>query len=218
MRVTGVLAPSGTVDDDAVFVDVRTAWTIEGLAHGHMDLSKPEAASQVLEKDDNVFVGNASVVEYNEITDENFASFHFHGDPETFPITAVLAVPRSDKARTLLRGRYLDPEERHQIIKPTDVMKELLDTILTIQGYVVAALSIVGIATLAVAALVFTLSIRLRRREIATLGKIGGAKSVIAVVVLSEIFFVLLSGIVFAATLTLLTARFGEGLIRSVIS
>ena len=30
MTVTGVLAPTGTPDDDAVLVDIKTAWVIEG--------------------------------------------------------------------------------------------------------------------------------------------------------------------------------------------
>ena len=35
MRVTGILAPTGTADDDVVLCDLRTAWIIEGIGHGH---------------------------------------------------------------------------------------------------------------------------------------------------------------------------------------
>ena len=38
LRVVGVLDPTGTPDDQAVFVDVRTAWIIGGIGHGHEDL------------------------------------------------------------------------------------------------------------------------------------------------------------------------------------
>jgi len=38
------------------------------------------AASQVLKKEGNTYVGNAAVVQYNEITPENVESFHFHGN------------------------------------------------------------------------------------------------------------------------------------------
>ncbi len=31
MNVVGILQPTGTPDDDAVFVDVKTAWVIGGL-------------------------------------------------------------------------------------------------------------------------------------------------------------------------------------------
>jgi putative ABC transport system permease protein len=217
MRITGILDPSGTQDDDAIFVDVRTAWVIEGLAHGHVDLDRPEAASQIIKKDGNVIRANASVVEFNEITPANIDSFHFHGDPGSFPITSVIAVPVSDKARTLLMGRYLGPDERHQVVKPREVMDELLGTILTIQGFVVAALALVGLATLAVAALVFTLSLRLRKREIETMVKIGGAKRAVAAVVISEIVTVLVTGAALAAFLTALTSWFGPELVRSLI-
>ena len=41
MKVVGVLAPTGTADDEAVFVDLKTAWVIAGLAHGHTDVTAP---------------------------------------------------------------------------------------------------------------------------------------------------------------------------------
>jgi len=37
MQVVGVLAPTHSADDQAVFVDVKTAWIIQGLVHGHAD-------------------------------------------------------------------------------------------------------------------------------------------------------------------------------------
>ena len=36
MRVAGVLAESGTPDDEAVFVEIHTAWIIAGVGHGHV--------------------------------------------------------------------------------------------------------------------------------------------------------------------------------------
>ena len=35
MNVVGILEPTGTPDDDAVFVDVKTTWVIAGVGHGH---------------------------------------------------------------------------------------------------------------------------------------------------------------------------------------
>ena len=40
MKVTGVLGKSHTADDLAVFVDLKTAWVIEGLGHGHNDVTR----------------------------------------------------------------------------------------------------------------------------------------------------------------------------------
>ncbi|MEM7519324.1 MAG: ABC transporter permease, partial [Planctomycetota bacterium] len=38
MPVVGVLAPTNTADDDAIFVDIKTAWVIQGIGHGHEDV------------------------------------------------------------------------------------------------------------------------------------------------------------------------------------
>ena len=50
MPVVGVLARSHSPDDDAVFVDVKTAWVIEGLGHGHQDLAKTADDGVVLRR------------------------------------------------------------------------------------------------------------------------------------------------------------------------
>jgi len=218
MRVAGVLAPTETPDDLAVFVDVKTAWVIEGLAHGHQDMSKPEAAPGVLRREGNVVVANASVVQYTEITPDNVDSFHFHGDPGGFPVTAVIAVPHDRKSGTLLRGRYLGDDERVQIVEPAGVMDQLLATIFTVQSYVLAAVAIVSASTLATAALVFMLSLRLRRREIETMHRIGGAKRTVFILLTSEVAIVLMSGLALATVLTLVTSRFGAAVIRSLIA
>jgi len=217
MSVVGILAYSDSPDDDAIFVDLKTAWIIEGLGHGHQDLSAPEAASTVLSREGGKVTANASVVQYTEITPDNIESFHFHGDLSGNPITAVIAVPPDQKSSAILRGRYQGEEETAQIAHPVTVMDELLDTILTIQSFVVAGAIVVGAATLASAALVFMLSLRLRRREIETLFKIGGSRLAVGTVMVSEIVAVLLAGVILAAGLTFLTSQFGSVVIRTLI-
>ena len=217
MRVVGVLGFSDSADDDAIFVDLKTAWIIEGLGHGHQDLSEPEAAGAVLSREANRVVANASVVQYNEITERNIESFHFHGGISDYPITVVIAIPPDQKSSALLRGRYQTSEEDAQIVRPATVMSELLDTILTVQSFITAGAIIVGIATLATAALVFMLSLRLRRREIETLFKIGGGRLRIGAVMASEIVAVLFTGSLLAVGLTVLTSQFGSAVIRAVI-
>ena len=132
-------------------------------------------------------------------------------------MTVVIAVPRDEKASALLQGRYLADEEMAQIVRPVEVMEELLGTILTVQSYVVTAVIVIGLATLATATLVFMLSLRLRRREITTLVKIGGSRGRILAVLLSEIVGVLAMGVLLAAVLTALTAAYGSTLIRALI-
>jgi len=205
MRVVGVLEPSGTPDDRAVFVDYKTAWVIAGLGHGHQDLSRSDAAENVLRQEGDHIVANASIVQYNEITPENVASFHFHGQQDEFPLTAILAVPNDEKSSTLLQGRYLGPDEVVQIVVPSSVMRELLDTVLTVQRYFLIAVGIIASATLATMALVFTLSLQLRRREMETMLKIGGSRARIAGLVAAEICSVLVVGVTLACLLSLPT-------------
>jgi putative ABC transport system permease protein len=209
MRVSGVLAPSDSPDDQAVFVDIKTAWVIEGLGHGHQDLSRPEAAAGVLSREGNVVIGNASVLQYNEITPDNIDSFHFHGDPGAFPATAIIAIPDDEKASALLQGRYQE-DASVQIVRPDDVMSDLLGTVFTVERYVLAGAVIVGLATLATALLVFLLSLRQRRGERETLSRIGGSPGSIRFLMGSEILFVLAISTGIAVLLTLLASRYGS--------
>ena len=216
MTIVGILEPSDSPDDDAIFVDVKTTWIIEGIGHGHQDVADEDAAGAVLSRNGNRIVANASIVQYNEITDDNIAAFHFHGELSDYPLTAVVAFPPDQKASALLQGRY-QSDDTAQIVRPTEVMGELLDTILTIESFIVAGAVLVGIATLASATLVFTLSLRLRRREMETLFKIGGSRASVFALMVSEIVFVLAAGVGLAAGLTVLTSRFGSVLVRALI-
>jgi putative ABC transport system permease protein len=217
MRVVGVLGYSDSADDDAIFVDVKTAWIIQGLGHGHQDLTRPEARGGVLMRDSTNVVANAAVVQYNEITEENIESFHFHGDLSEYPVTAVVVVPPDQRSSAILQGRYESADQVAQVARPENVMNELLATILTVQSFITAGAVIVGLATLATAALVFMLSLRLRRREIETLFKIGGSRASVATIMTSEIVVVLLAGVLLAGGLTFLTSQFGSAAIRAFI-
>lgn len=183
MRITGVLAPSGTPDDEAVFVDLKTAWLIEGRSHGHDDLQKDQSVVLKKEEDGNI-VGNAAVRMFNEVTDQNIASFHFHGDVSTYPISAIVVLPQDAKAEALLAGRYARSKEE-QLIRPRDEMEALLTQLVRLEGFAASALLLTATAALLVTALVFALSFRLRAREFATLEDVGVSRvSLISVKVL----------------------------------
>ena len=129
----------------------------------------------------------------------------------------MLAVPRDDKSGVILRGRYTNDNARSQIVRPLLVIEELLDTVLTIQQFILAAVIIVGLATVATAALVFMLSLKLRRREIDTMHKIGGSRLRVASMLLAEVVIVIVLSSSLAAVLTLVTWRFGPGIIESFV-
>ena len=132
-------------------------------------------------------------------------------------MTAVLAVPIDQKSGVILMGRYEDSESSAQIVRPEAVMQDLLDTVFTVRGFIVAAILLVGVATAATAALVFILSLRLRQRELATIVKIGGSRATVATLIASEVTFVIISSVALAGILSWLTSRFGAAAIQAFL-
>lgn len=203
MRVTGVLAENHSADDDAIFVDVKTAWLIQGIAHGHEDLVKTQDKNNVLEKQDGNVVGTKAVRMFAEVTDANIAGFHFHGDGDTFPLSAVLVLPQDAKSRALLLGRFQDKDKAGavQLVQPVEQMDALLSTLFQAERLALVAFAALGLVVLLIAALVFALSFKLRRREFATLEDIGISRGTIALVKICEVVMVCA-----AATLVVLAA------------
>lgn len=217
MPVVGVLQPTGTADDQAVFVDVKTTWVIAGLAHGHDDVvsTQPADPSPSTQEQRSV-VAQASVLPYTEITSTNRHSFHFHGEPDLFPIDAIVVVPTDYKSGILLRGRYEESHQNVQMVVPSRVVAEILDTMFSVRDYVLLGSVGVAAATFLTVALVFGLSIRLRRREIETIQKIGGSSRHLAGILSLEILLVVLTGGFVASMLTLCVSQFGDILIHLV--
>ncbi|UCD53263.1 MAG: hypothetical protein JSW27_11575 [Phycisphaerales bacterium] len=215
MPVVGILQHKGDADDQAVFVDLKTSWVIAGLAHGHMDVTRPDMEAGVLKREEDNVVANASVLSYTEITPDNVDSFHFHGDPDQFPVDAVIVVPQDRKSGILLRGRY-QKETDVQMLVPLTVIQDLLDTVFVVRDYVVLAGVGVAGAAFVIMALVFALSIRLRQREIETIRKIGGARQRLRAILCTEIVIVVGAGIGLAALFTGIVSRFGNLLLHIV--
>ncbi|WP_112321120.1 ABC transporter permease [Oceanibium sediminis] len=192
MKVTGVLAPTQTADDDAVFVDLNTAWVIEGLGHGHDDVVTSGMA--VGEAEGNV-TANAALTRYTRITPDNIDSFHFHGAPEGYPVSSVIAVPWDQRAATILRGRYLHPEDTTRIVVPEVVVEGLLQTIFRIGRILDAVFVVVGAAAAVAVALALYLSLKLRGDEIATATRIGCHRSAIWRMVAAEVVIIALAAL-----------------------
>ena len=216
MKVVGVLARSYTPDDLAVLVDLKTAWVVQGLVHGHEDVTRTRDTSVVMKRDEGNVIANAKLVEYTEISSENIDSFHFHGTPDDYPLTAVLALPDHERSGTILRGRYLDAESPYQLVVPGDVIDGLLANIFRIKNVLDAVILLVGIATALALILVFALSLRLRKREILTVFRIGGSRSTITRLLAAEIAIILLVSGLFCAVAIAVVDRYSNGLVRSL--
>ena len=216
MKIVGVLDPAGTADDDAVFVDVRTTWIIQGLGHGHSDLTKTGVGA-VLSRRDDMITANASLAHFAEVTPENIASFHFHGSDQSFPLTSVIVVPPDQKSATLLLGRYQDNEVL-QLVAPGKVLDDLLETVFTVQNYVILGLAILSLATVAVITLVFLLGQQLRKGEFHTLSRIGASRGYISVLIASEIGFIFCISAVLATGLTWVTRQYSVQLLQTLLT
>jgi putative ABC transport system permease protein len=216
MKIAGVLAPTHSADDLAVFVDIMTTWVIQGLGHGHEDVTKTTDSSVILKREKGNVTANAKLMQYTEITEENIDSFHLHGDSADFPLTAVLAVPYNEKSGTILQGRYLEKETPYQIVRPREVIDTLMANIFKIRNVLDAVIMLVGTATLLALVLVFSLSLRLREREIDVIFKLGCSRATIARLLGAEIFIiVLISGTVCAGLLALVI-HYDQMLVRNL--
>ncbi|MEH6583931.1 MAG: ABC transporter permease [Halioglobus sp.] len=217
MPVVGVLAPSLSPDDEAIFVDIKTSWVIQGLGHGHQELNRKEAMGQILKREGDNIIANASVRQFNEITADNLESFHFHGDNASNPISAIIPVPPDEKSAALLLGHYQEERDDIQIVRSQKVIGELLDTVFTVRDYIVVGVALVATATAIVAVLVFYLSLRLRKGERHTLSRIGASKLQVQALMATEIITVLLLSALLSGLLVVITRQYGITLIQQLL-
>jgi len=206
MRVMGVLAARDSPDDDAVFCDLKTAWLIEGLGHGHQSADEQQEG-QVIGEQDGRIVLNSSVLEFTEVTPENVDGFHFHGSPAELPVTGVLIWPHDDKSRTLLRGRF-HVDDSTQLLVPTEVVEELLGFVFRVKVFFDANTALVGLATALFLAAILALTLELRRREVSTLARIGCARGTVAGILATELALLLAGALVLALGLATLIRAF----------
>jgi putative ABC transport system permease protein len=214
MKVAGVLQKSHTPDDRAVFVDLKTAWVIQGLGHGHQDVTQLKDPTLVLKRTESNVAATAKLFHYTEITEKNMASFHFHGNLSAYPISAIIAVPYDAKSGTILRGRYLSKNETQQIAKPEEVIDGLLQNIFRIKNVLDAVIAMVTLATVLAVILVFALSLRLRQREIQTIFKIGCSRMTTAKLIAAEIVIIIFSSAVLCSVLMVVVRSVANDLVR----
>lgn len=211
LNIVGILAGTGTTDDEAVFVDIKTSWVIAGIGHGHDSVLSPGATQGDI-------VAAANIVEFNRITQENIDSFHFHGDPASYPVSAILLIPNDTRDATILRGRYLDPENAVQMIVPKDVIGELVGRIFRIKSLLDAVTLIVGAAALAAVGLAVFLTYRLRAREIQTAFKIGARRGMILRLLAAETVILLCFAGMIASGIALAVKSNGSALVSWLLA
>ncbi|WNV03759.1 hypothetical protein RP726_15135 [Candidatus Methylospira mobilis] len=187
LHVSGVLARSHSPDDQAIFIDLQTAWVMEGLGHGHAESkASVQAINPLIAEDVRARVADAGLVTYTEITPENLDAFHFHGDAGNYPVSAIIVIPHDRKSAALLRGRYVADDAATQIVQPLKTITGLLENIFRIRRLFDSALLLVGIATFCIVGLVFALTLRLRESEINAIYLLGCSRGKVVRLLFAE--------------------------------
>ncbi len=219
IRVTGVLGPSGSPDDDVVFVSMDTAWIMDGIGHGHFQ-QPTQGDSPMQDEPSHVAnpIGSATEKLHLEITDDNIESFHFHGRRSDYPVTACIIVPEDTRAETLLIGQYAARSDGNvMVVEPLRVVRRLLASVLRIRNLVISGLALVTVACMLLVVFVFLLTFRLRQNEFDTLKKIGASRIQVFGMIFWETGLVLTTGASLGITLGLLTGRFDQIILRWII-
>jgi putative ABC transport system permease protein len=205
MKVVGVLQPVGTPDDHAVFIDIKSSWILEGLAHGHDEVNAGLDPALILGANEHSVVLSRAMMEYNEVTLDNLASFHYHGDPDQLPLNAILCWPDDHKVGTLVKAR-VNQEGQFRMLAPTSVIQDLLAFVLRIRSLVDGVFGLLATITLLLTALVFLLSSRIRAREMRTLQRMGCSRNFVRALYCTEIGIVLSFAVLLAAATVALSS------------
>ncbi len=216
MQVRGVLAENGSPDDWAIFVDLKTAWIIEGIGHGHQSLENADD-DKLLSRNDEKIVASAAVLPYTEITEGNIESFHFHGDTATFPITSIIAIPPDAKSETILIGRYRDANSDQQLVVPADVINDLMGLVFRVKRFFDVNAILIAVSTILLLVLIMLLSMKLREREMQTMFKMGASRNTMALLQIGELSIIFLFSAILIAAAVLITRNFAGNIVESIL-
>ena len=204
MSICGVLRKTGTADDGAVFVDVRTTWVLEGLVHGHRAASKVDP-NRVIGKTDHLVHLSPSLIPHQEVTPDNVRNFHYHGPTHALPLSAIIVIPHDLKGRTLLKARF-NATKRWQMLEPVEVIEELMGFVFKVKVFLDAYAGVLAIVTSIMAMLVIALSLRLRKAEMRTLDRIGCSRGMVFLLHAVETLTVLVLSVLLASGALLILA------------
>ncbi len=199
--VTGVLARSGSADDDAILTDLRTGWIVSGLGHGHQDLNEETDRALRLEQAEGPVTANASLPTIEVISPDQLDRFHFHGDPATFPLSSVLVFPHDARAAALLQGRVADLGRAVQILRPSEQIRGLMDDVLRVKTLLQRVMAAIGGAALLSMGLVVWLSVQMRRREFDIAHRLGADPALPVALVAAELLILLIAACALALLL-----------------
>jgi len=208
LLVVGILAPTETADDGAVFTAVQTSWTLDGYYHGHRDaesLAETSPELVISEAPDRLALSGA-LIEDNSFSQEKAQDFHLHGEQSRLPLSSVLIFPPDAESRTILKGR-INGRAGCQAVSPSAVLDDLLGIVFKIKQLLDRLGFLLSAATMALVVLVAALSLRLRQREMQTMDALGAPAGFKLRLVGLELGLIFVTAAALATGLSLLLAR-----------
>ncbi|MBL4883598.1 MAG: ABC transporter permease [Planctomycetaceae bacterium] len=215
MRVTGILVASDSPDDQAVFVDIKTAWLMDGIAHGHLGQLQA-SQEQILQQDEEAVTFGKNVLNYMEVTDENLSSFHFHGNQSTFPLTAILIYPLGEREGILWEGRHQNRTDL-LVVEPLKVIQELISLLINIRQVIDTVVLALGIVMLILLLLLGGLSLQLRKTEMETFHAMGASRLIRVQLIGLDFLLLFAASVPVAILLSWLTASVGKPLLFQLL-
>ena len=137
----------------------------------------------------------------------NASSFHYHGNNRHFPLTSAIVVPNDKKSEAILLGRYQENAQGQQLIRPSMVIQELVQSIFRIKKMLDSVVLTVIMSTLLTILLVFLLSIRLREKELKTIFRLGCSRLAISGFIMAEIAIIAVISFMICGCLLYLTSN-----------
>ena len=200
LNITAVLAPSGTPDDNTVFVNLKTAWIIAGIGHGHDDQNSTQMSALLVKK-------------HLEFSPKNVGSFHFHGDSKTFPLTAMIAEPQSEKTLALTLSFY-QQNDRLQALKSLKTVREMMGMVMRMRQFLDANYALIITAMLVLLGLIVTLSRQIRQKEMETMFLLGCSRRAVLTLQTTELLILFVAAISLALILATITVNLVNEFLR----
>jgi len=141
-----------------------------------------------------------SLVDHPEVTPDLLDSFHFHGSPDEFPVTSLIALSHDAKSHTILKARYRESTDAQAVV-PKTVVRSMMDIVFRVKQFLDSIFVMVLVSTGLFLLLVILLSLRIRKREFQTLSKIGSSRSTVLAVQAGEIALLLLTSTILSAVM-----------------
>jgi putative ABC transport system permease protein len=174
LTVVGVLGASGSPDDEVLFADVKTTWTLDGLVHGHEQVT----AADALRAGEQDLVASPAIFLFTELDAQTLPSFHAHGQEAQWPLSAVLVFPADRQAHDLTLGRLAVDPQLHAV-RPVEVVRLVLGIVLRVQQLLASYLMLQAMTTAGLLALVVSLSLRLREAELTLVRRMGASRGAV---------------------------------------